>query len=64
METFVLGFVIVVLAIIGMAVGVIFGRPPLKEGGCGNIDGTGVCGVCGGDAGAGQPRARNGGTLS
>ena len=43
METFILGFVVVIFAILGMAIGVLFGRPPLKEGGCGNIDGTGAC---------------------
>ncbi|NQU56884.1 MAG: hypothetical protein HQ513_06585 [Rhodospirillales bacterium] len=64
MQTFVLGFVVVILAILGMAIGVLFGRRPLKEGGCGNIDGTGVCGVCGGDIGDALPRNKNGGSLS
>jgi len=52
LKTFLLGFVIVVLAIIGMATGVLFGRNPLREGGCGNVDGTGTCSVCGGEPGA------------
>jgi len=64
METFFLGFVVVILAILGMAVGVLFGRRPLREGGCGDIEGTGICGVCGGDPGAGEPHARNGGPQS
>lgn len=64
LETFFLSFVVVVFAILGMAVGVLFGRRPLREGSCGDIDATGVCGVCGSDPRAGEPRIRNEGTLS
>ena len=64
LETFFLSFVVVVFAILGMAVGVLFGRRPLREGGCGDIDATGVCGVCGSDPRAGQPRIPYEGTLS
>lgn len=57
METFVLSFLGVVLAILGMAVGILFGRRPLREGGCGSVDGTGVCAVCG-DTPAGRKEWR------
>jgi len=64
LTTFILGFAIVVLAILGMAVGVLCGRRPLKEGGCGDFGETGACSICGGDRDDGQARARNGGTPS
>jgi len=47
MTTFILVFAVMLLAILGMAVGVMFGGKPLREGGCGNVDGDGVCSVCG-----------------
>ncbi len=59
LETFVLSFAVVVLAILGMGVGLFFGRQPLREGGCGDIDATGVCGICGSDPRAEEPRSRN-----
>ncbi len=46
LKTFILAFVIVGLAILGMATGVLSGRRPLREGGCGNVKETGTCGVC------------------
>ena len=39
--------------------GLFFGRQPLREGGCGDIDATGVCGICGSDPRAEEPRSRN-----
>ncbi|MBT5266593.1 MAG: hypothetical protein HOL85_17290 [Rhodospirillaceae bacterium] len=47
MLIFVLTLVVVMLSILGMAVGVLFGRRPLREGGCGNLNGIAVCDVCG-----------------
>ena len=47
MSTFLLAFTIILLAIGGLAIGVLFGRPPLK-GSCGGASCiTGVdCGAC------------------
>ncbi len=64
METFILGFLVVVVSILGMAVGVVFGRRPLREGGCGDIDGTGVCSLCGSDSEAMESGRRSGRTAS
>ncbi len=51
MEIFLLTFVIVLLAVLGMAVGALAGRQPLR-GGCGAPDCAGGgdlgCGACGG----------------
>lgn len=47
MSTFLLAFAIILLAIGGLALGVLFGRPPLK-GSCGGVSclkGT-DCGAC------------------
>lgn len=47
MSTFLLAFAIILVAIGGLAIGVIFGRPPLK-GSCGGVScikGT-DCGAC------------------
>ena len=64
METFILGFAVTVLAILGMAVGVLFGRPPLREGGCGDVKNIEGCGCCRHAIGASSSRVRNGGILS
>jgi len=47
MSTFILAFTIILLAIGGLAIGVVFGRPPLK-GSCGGVSCIkGVdCGTC------------------
>ncbi len=44
METLLLSFVVIALAILGMAIGVLAGREPLTEGGCGKECGVGGCG--------------------
>ncbi len=44
METLLLSFIVVALSILGMAIGVLAGREPLKEGGCGKDCGNGGCG--------------------
>lgn len=50
MEIFLISFVVLVLASIGMALGVIAGRSPITAG-CGNIDQLGDkgagCAICG-----------------
>lgn len=47
MGTFILTFAIILLAIFGLALGVIFGRPPIK-GSCGGVSCIkgGDCGAC------------------
>lgn len=47
MSTFLLAFAIILLAICGLAVGVLFGRPPLK-GSCGGLNCIkgADCGAC------------------
>ncbi len=47
MSTFILAFTIILLAIGGLAVGVIFGRPPIK-GSCGGVSCIkgADCGAC------------------
>jgi len=50
MTTFLAAFVILGLAVLGMALGVIFGRSPIKGscGGLNNVDGLeGDCQLCG-----------------
>lgn len=57
MATFLLGFSVFVFAMLGMSVGVLCGRRPLKEGGCGNLEDDGGCGHClGGDAASKERR--------
>lgn len=51
MMTFVLSFLLIALAIAGLAVGVMFGRKPLK-GSCGGLNQMGMdggCEICGGE---------------
>ncbi len=45
METFILTFIILILAIAGLAVGVIAGRAPIK-GSCGGLACQKDCGAC------------------
>ena len=42
------GILILVLAIAGMSIGVIFNRKPLT-GSCGNLSSSGSCSLCGND---------------
>jgi hypothetical protein len=44
----VFGITILLIAIAGMAIGVIFNNKPLA-GSCGSLNPEGVCSVCGGD---------------
>lgn len=46
MEVFVVIFIVLLLAVAGMSVGVMFGRPPLK-GSCGGLGAVGVEKACG-----------------
>lgn len=52
MSVFLLSFTVFAVAFLGMAVGVLFGRPPLKAGSCGqrgtDCPGT-SCGFCAAD---------------
>ncbi|MDG0979064.1 MAG: (Na+)-NQR maturation NqrM [Halieaceae bacterium] len=51
METFVLAFILMGVVVAIMAVGVIFGRQPIK-GSCGGMGAVGIdtaCELCGGD---------------
>ncbi len=61
MELFLATFLIIALAALGMAVGVIAGRRPIGAG-CGRVDRSGDvcagCEVCGGFCGADQGRHR------
>ena len=47
MEYF-LGIFILILAVIGMSIGVIFDRKPLS-GSCGGLSSDGSCSICGND---------------
>lgn len=51
MTTLLISFLIMALVMAGMAIGVIFGREPIKGscGGLNNADGGSDCEVCGGD---------------
>jgi len=62
MAEFVLSVLIVGLVVAGMAVGVIFGRPPMK-GSCGGMGALGVdtaCDICGGDPARCDEETRDG----
>lgn len=51
MTTLLVSFFILLLVVAGMAIGVIFGREPIK-GSCGGLNNVGVdssCELCGGD---------------
>ncbi len=60
MTIFILSFLVVLLAVLGMSVGALVGRRPL-QGGCGGKDssiGAGIgCGACGVEAEDGNPLA-------
>ncbi len=47
MEIFILSFLIVSLAALGLALGVIAGRPPIRAGCGGAADPDSGCGICG-----------------
>ncbi len=51
MTTFLATFAILFLVVAGMAVGVIFGREPIKGscGGMNQVTGSGSCDLCGGN---------------
>ena len=47
MSTFIIAFVFISIAVIGMAIGVLAGRPAIK-GSCGGLNQIGLGGDCGG----------------
>ena len=47
MSTFIATFIIIGIAVVGMAIGVILGRPAIK-GSCGGLNQVGLSGSCGG----------------
>jgi len=47
MSTFIATFIIIAIAVIGMAIGVILGRPAIK-GSCGGLNQVGLAGSCSG----------------
>lgn len=47
MSIFIATFIIITIAVIGMAVGVILGRPAIK-GSCGGLNQVGLAGSCSG----------------
>lgn len=51
MSTFIATFIIIAIAIIGMAAGVLLGRPAIK-GSCGGLNQVGLAGSCGGTCSA------------
>lgn len=62
MATFLISAGIFGLVMVGMALGVIFGRPPIK-GSCGGIGALGIdtaCEICGGDAQRCEEQTRGG----
>ncbi|MDO4435433.1 MAG: (Na+)-NQR maturation NqrM [Cardiobacteriaceae bacterium] len=63
METFIAIFVLLLVAVAGMSVGVIFGRAPLK-GSCGGLGAVGVEKACGCTDGCDQEKASSSSTTS
>lgn len=60
MSTMIATFVILLLVVAGMAVGVMFGRSPIK-GSCGGLNNAGVdspCEICGGNPARCEESAR------
>ncbi len=58
--TLLLALLVMLLAVAGMAVGVLFGRKPIA-GSCGGMKSLGAstdCEICGGDPGLCEPPAR------
>jgi hypothetical protein len=51
MTTFIASFIIIGIAIVGMAAGVLLGRPAIK-GSCGGLNQVGLSGSCGGTCSA------------
>jgi hypothetical protein len=51
MSIFIATFIILSIAVIGMAIGVIMGRPAIK-GSCGGLNQVGLSGSCGGTCSA------------
>jgi uncharacterized protein len=51
MSTFIASFIIIAIAIIAMAAGVLLGRPAIK-GSCGGLNQVGLAGSCGGTCSA------------
>jgi len=47
MSTFIATFIIIAIAVIGMAIGVLLGRPAIK-GSCGGLNQVGLAGSCSG----------------
>ena len=47
MSVFIATFIVIAIAIIGMAIGVIFGKPAIK-GSCGGLNQIGLSGSCSG----------------
>jgi len=47
MSTFIASFIIIAIAILAMAAGVLLGRPAIK-GSCGGLNQVGLAGSCGG----------------
>ncbi len=47
MSTFIASFIIIAIAIIAMAAGILLGRPAIK-GSCGGLNQVGLAGSCGG----------------
>lgn len=53
MSVFIATFIIIGIAVIGMAIGVIAGRPAIK-GSCGGLNNIGLSGSCGGACSAAE----------
>jgi len=47
MTVFIATFIVIAIAVIGMAIGVIFGKPAIK-GSCGGLNQVGLAGSCSG----------------